>query len=273
MPFIMKTPCHPSLNPPSILPRICQRVLVGLLLLALALPACATPDVATPDIDKHGAVPGRWTQDYTAAQALAKERNLPLFLNFTGSDWCPWCKLMDKEVFSTDEWEAFAPSLVLVFLDRPSGYKLPDKVNKQNAKLREQYAIEGFPTYVLTLPDGTPLDRLGATREPDPELFIQKIRNAIPADLVPKAMPAAPGRPASLGTPATPARPAAPAANPYAPRTWTSAAGTAITASYVSYDGRAVTLRLPDGSLSRIALANLSEADQQFLAPLIGHRP
>ena len=67
--------------------------------------------------------------------------------------------------------------------------------------------------------------------------------------------------------------PAAPAANLYAPRTWTSAAGTAITASYVSYDGRAVTLRLPDGSLSRIAPANLSEADQQFLAPLIGHRP
>lgn len=222
------------------------------------------------DVDKHGARPGVWTQDYTAAQTLAKERNLPIFLCFTGSDWCPWCILMDKKVFSTDEWNAYSPALVLAFLDRPSKIKLPTKVQEQNAKLREQYHVSGYPTYVLVRPDGSELTRLGATQDPDPELFIQKIRNAIPDDLVPKAVPASPGRPASFGASAAPH---APAANPYAPRTWTSAAGSTITASYVSYDGRAVTLRLPDGSFSRIAPANLSPADQEFLQPLIGHAP
>lgn len=240
------------------------------LLLLLAFCFALAPALSAAEVDKHGATPGVWTQDYTAAQTLARDRNLPIFLCFTGSDWCPWCILMDKKVFSTDEWEKFSPALVCAFIDRPSKIKLTTKVLEQNAKLRQQYNIQGYPTYVLVRPDGSELARLGATQDPDPELFIQKIRNAIPDDLVPKAVPASPARPPSFGTPSAPH---APAANPYAPRTWTSSAGTTITAAYVSYDGRAVTLRLPNGSLSRIAPSNLSPADQEFLQPLIGHAP
>lgn len=249
----------------AISPRTCPTCVFLLLLAAFCL---FLLPVKGADVDKHGARPGIWTQDYTAAQALARERNLPIFLCFTGSDWCEGCILMDQKVFSTDEWNTYAPTLVLAFIDRPTKLKLPTKVLEQNAKLREKYNIQGYPTYVLVRPDGSELARLTATQNPDPELFIQKIRNAIPTDLVPKAVPASPGRPASFAATATPHTPTA---NPYAPRTWTSAAGTTITAAYVSYDGRAVTLRLPNGSLSRIAPANLSPADQEFLQPLIGH--
>ena len=41
----------------------------------------------------EGAELGKWTMDAPAAQALAKEKGKPLFVNFTGSDWCGWCKL------------------------------------------------------------------------------------------------------------------------------------------------------------------------------------
>ena len=47
-----------------------------------------------PAVD--GAELGKWTQDYDAALELASEKKLPLLLNFTGSDWCGWCKLYDK---------------------------------------------------------------------------------------------------------------------------------------------------------------------------------
>lgn len=73
---------------------------------------------AKPDTD--GAKVGVWTQDYDAAITLAKEKSLPVMLNFTGSDWCGWCKLMDKQVFSTDDWTKWATNnIVLVFLDFP----------------------------------------------------------------------------------------------------------------------------------------------------------
>ena len=37
--------------------------------------------------------------DYDAALTLAEEKKLAVFLDFTGSDWCGWCKLMDRSVF------------------------------------------------------------------------------------------------------------------------------------------------------------------------------
>src|SRR5690349_8751855 len=33
-----------------------------------------------------------WTTDYKAALAQAKAQNRHVFLFFTGSDWCSWCK-------------------------------------------------------------------------------------------------------------------------------------------------------------------------------------
>lgn len=229
---------------------------------ALAASAVAAPLAArAADADKNGAEAGRWSQDYPAAQQLAKARNMPILLNFTGSDWCPWCKLMEREVFASDAWKAYAPSLVLAYIDTPTGISLPTRIVKQNAELKSRYNITGFPTYVLVDPDGNELARLGATQDPDPAIFVQKIRNAIPSTLVPKAAPPAPPSPGS------------PAANPYAPRTWTAASGATLVASYVSFDGRSVVLRLRDGSLSRIALDKLSADDQRFLQPLTGRAP
>ena len=55
-----------------------------------------------------GAQAGRWTMDYQAAKKYAKDNKKFLFINFTGSDWCGWCKLMDKAVFSDPAWEDFS---------------------------------------------------------------------------------------------------------------------------------------------------------------------
>ena len=39
-------------------------------------------------VQLEGAKVGHWTIGYAAVVKLASEKNLPLMLNFTGSDWC-----------------------------------------------------------------------------------------------------------------------------------------------------------------------------------------
>lgn len=42
-----------------------------------------------------------WQTDMNKAIELAQKSKKPLFLFFTGSDWCGWCIRLQKEVFKT----------------------------------------------------------------------------------------------------------------------------------------------------------------------------
>ena len=128
----------------------------------------------------EGAVPGQWTMDFDAAKKVAAEKKLPLLLNFTGSDWCGWCKHMDGKVFSQDAWGAFAKdNLVLVWIDFPQDKTLvPEKFTARNRALSEAYGVEGYPTYIVLDDDGqTKLGQLGADQEVSPEKFIRSLND------------------------------------------------------------------------------------------------
>lgn len=59
-----------------------------------------------------------WTDNLEAAKAQAKKENKKILLDFTGSDWCGWCKKLDAEVFSKAEFKEYADKhLVLVEVD------------------------------------------------------------------------------------------------------------------------------------------------------------
>lgn len=128
-----------------------------------------------------GAELGTWTMDAAAAFDLAKEQGKPVFINFTGSDWCGWCKLMDRAVFSKEAWQAYAKeNLVLLWVDFPQDKSLvPEAIAPQNEALSKQYGIQGFPTYVVLGPDGTELGRLGADRTATPEKFIEELKQVL----------------------------------------------------------------------------------------------
>lgn len=130
-----------------------------------------------------GAEMGAWTQDFDAASALAKEKGVPLLVNFTGSDWCPWCILMEKQVFSTDKWGEWAKEHVaMAFIDFPNDKtRVPMGYVSRNRDLSEKYGIEGFPTYILLSSDGEKvLGQLGASRDATPEKFIKQVERLIP---------------------------------------------------------------------------------------------
>ena len=137
---------------------------------------------AADKVEIDGASVGVWTMDFDAAVKLAGEKKLPLILNFTGSDWCGWCKLMDKNVFAEEAWKTYAKEhVLLVTLDFPQDKSIvPEKYVARNKALQEKFGVRGYPTYVVLDNDGdTKLGQLGAGRDKTPSSFIEEFKGVV----------------------------------------------------------------------------------------------
>lgn len=103
-----------------------------------------------------------WTTDYAKALAQAKTENKQVLLDFTGSDWCPWCQKLDKEVFAQPKFQDYAKkNLILVEVDFPQAKPQSDDLKKQNNGLQDKYSIQGYPTVIVLNPDGKKIGELG----------------------------------------------------------------------------------------------------------------
>ncbi len=119
-----------------------------------------------------------WLDDLEKAKTQAKAENKKILLDFTGSDWCGWCKKLDAEVFSHQEFKDYAAKkLVLVEVDFPKGFKLPDTTKKQNDDLAKKFQIRGYPTIIVTSPSGAKRGELGYV-EGGPKAFIKALEKA-----------------------------------------------------------------------------------------------
>ncbi len=88
-----------------------------------------------------------WQTDINKAVEISKKENKPLFLFFTGSDWCGWCIRLQKEVFKTPEFIKWAKeNVVLVELDFPRKNNQTEEIKKQNMELQQFFAVRGYPT-------------------------------------------------------------------------------------------------------------------------------
>ena len=134
------------------------------------------------EVLKKDAALGKWTMDFDAAIELAKKQNLSVFLNFTGSDWCGWCKLMERNVFNQEKWNTFAiGNLALVTIDFPQDPAIvPSEFKERNLRLQQQFGVMGYPTYVLLDSDGErELGRLGASQDKNAISFAEEVKNII----------------------------------------------------------------------------------------------
>jgi len=103
-----------------------------------------------------------WGENYEKAAAQAKSEKKLLLLDFTGSDWCPWCIKLNKEVFSQPEFKEYAgKNLVLVEVDFPQTKPQPSAVKAQNEHLQNKYGIQGYPTVVVLNAEGKKVGELG----------------------------------------------------------------------------------------------------------------
>ena len=62
---------------------------------------------------------GIWQTDFEVAKAKAEAEKKMLLADFTGSDWCIFCKKLKSEVLDQDVFKSEALKFVLVELDYP----------------------------------------------------------------------------------------------------------------------------------------------------------
>jgi protein disulfide-isomerase len=149
----------------SQLRRVSPRVGIGLLIIAWGLWYIYSPP---------GVVHLPWQTDFPAAQALARQTGRRIFMDFTGSDYCAPCQRLQKEVFSTVEFAAYAATnLVLVEVDFPAWKELPKAQQEANQALSDKFKVEGFPTLILLNSEGKELGRFTDVAARTPREFIQ----------------------------------------------------------------------------------------------------
>lgn len=149
------------------------------LVLVVAVLLATVRSTAAAGVAAEGATPGEWTMDLDVATKMAAEKKLPILLNFSGSDWCGWCQVMETNVFSAQKWNDYAKdNLMMVLIDFPTDPALvPQKFVKRNEELKAKYAVEGLPTFIVLDDDATTvLGQFGASEDATPESFAAGIQ-------------------------------------------------------------------------------------------------
>ncbi len=106
----------------------------------------------------HGNPPG-FTSDYNAALERAKTEKKPVLAVFSGSDWCYWCKKLDEDFLSKEEFtKAVEKDIILLYVDMPEDKSRLDlKAASINPKLVKRYGVRGFPSLMFLDADGEKL--------------------------------------------------------------------------------------------------------------------
>jgi thiol:disulfide interchange protein len=116
-----------------------------------------------------------WLTSIDAGLKQAKAEDKLVMVQFTGSDWCPPCMMMDKAVFSKKEFlEGAQKGYVLVKLDAPNS---DPELKKSTEGLMRKYRVMGVPTILLFDAEGKEFKRFGASENPTVEGFIQRLKN------------------------------------------------------------------------------------------------
>ncbi len=104
----------------------------------------------------------RWHQMVNTAQKEAQETGKPILMYFTGSDWCPYCINMRRNVFVQPAFREWAKEkVVLLEVDFPRNKRQAPAVKGQNDELKRRYNVTGYPTVVFTDGQGKQVGRIG----------------------------------------------------------------------------------------------------------------
>lgn len=165
------------------------KIYLFLLFCGITLQACSQPATTTtttteaPKPAAYASAKPGWLVDLDEAYAISVKEKKPIMANFTGSDWCGWCKKLDADVFSKPEFQEWAKkNVVLLELDFPRRFQIPQKNQQQNAAMQQALGITGYPTiWVLNMTKDAatgkynidPLGKTGYT--PTPQQFIDTV--------------------------------------------------------------------------------------------------
>ncbi|WP_305910327.1 thioredoxin family protein (plasmid) [Methylomarinum sp. Ch1-1] len=99
-----------------------------------------------------------WYVDYEEALLNANQNGKIVLANFTGSDWCPHCINLKKEVFNTVYFWLWAnKNVILLELYFPNN---PEDTIAQNQMLQTKYGVNSYPTVIGINADGSERGRV-----------------------------------------------------------------------------------------------------------------
>ncbi|MCH2196572.1 thioredoxin family protein [Kordia sp.] len=103
-----------------------------------------------------------WLTDFEEAKKIAKKEKKPILIYFTGSDWCPPCKMLKEDFFYTEKFKEKSKDFVLVMADFPRRIDIiTDEQRQQNQKLARKYNTKNkFPNIVAVNHKGKELDNI-----------------------------------------------------------------------------------------------------------------
>jgi thiol-disulfide isomerase/thioredoxin len=119
----------------------------------------------------------RFLDDVDLALERAAEIKQPILLEFTGSDWCPPCMKMHREVLATPEFKEFSEREILYVVLQFLRYQpQPAALREANERAAARYRVNGFPTYILLDSSGKELARHVGFMPGGPQAMIRWIQ-------------------------------------------------------------------------------------------------
>ena len=124
--------------------------------------------------------PQGFTDNLDEALKSAKANKRYVVAVFSGSDWCGWCKKLEKEILSTETFRKGAVGRYeLVYIDNPRNQDLLSEHGKENnRKLTSKYDVHGFPTVLILDANGEKVAEMGYDAG-GPEKYLEKIEEEI----------------------------------------------------------------------------------------------
>ncbi|WP_344712528.1 thioredoxin family protein [Winogradskyella damuponensis] len=119
-----------------------------------------------------------WQTDFAVAKEIATKESKPIILVFQGSDWCGPCIKLDREIWSTDTFKAYAnENYVMLKADFPKRKKnaLSEAQTKANAQLAEIYNKQGFFPFVVVLDSNGKVLGENSYKKTTPENYIKEL--------------------------------------------------------------------------------------------------
>ncbi len=137
-----------------------NRRIVGLLLALFALPVCSLASELIHFKDT--------TTSWANVLSIASKEKKLIFVD-AYTDWCSWCKVMDKETFTDSAVAKFMnEKFVPVKYEMETGY---------GAAMSAKYRVNAFPTFLIFTPNGKLVNRILGYRES--KEFLEKLAIAL----------------------------------------------------------------------------------------------
>ena len=139
-----------------------------LLCALLVMAAGCSPQASSSTMAESGGI--AWMRDLSAAKELAQSENKPILIDFY-TEWCGWCKKLDKDTYQNGRVIAQAEAFVCVKIDA-----------EKNQQLAREFNVRGFPSTAFLQPDGSLIEVVPGYLPPDNFLeLLERILQSVEA--------------------------------------------------------------------------------------------